>query len=132
MDDLATEPATAPDCECKLPVWRCTARASDRSSDGGGYYCTRPAGHAGEHVACGRDEHRLYTWGNDRLVREPSPGLLVYPDGCPTFSIGRIEEAFKAAFAEWRREHDFGDVPNPFEGRVLDSIKERLLASAKP
>ena len=57
-------PAAAPaePCVCGEPGGRCPATVLNKSRTGY-FYCSLPAGHDGDHVACGGEGfHRLATW----------------------------------------------------------------------
>lgn len=61
-----SEPKKDPACEY------CTEPGASCGSMGDGYYCTRTAGHSGQHVACGRDTHPIHTWPASPS-EEPAP-----------------------------------------------------------
>lgn len=71
-----------------------------------GFYCTRPTGHGGDHVACGVDGHDYARWGEPQVkftyLRAGRNSPAYIPDGM-LFRRNPAPEADYAAFRELYR-----------------------------
>ncbi len=53
-------------CVCAWPEAHICAAPSPPGAYGTHFLCTRAYGHAGDHVACCSEEHRMSTWEDQR------------------------------------------------------------------